>query len=581
MRTFAQKQSQPQKAVASSNAQSNAATSGLTRDVNPTMHSRLSEGTASPRVGHDFSRIPVHAKRREPETDFDAESATGKGVQAGPDNGRHTHVDSATGFAAPAGSSGRALEPDFRLWFERRTGQNLGEVRIHRGAQAEKATRGHGALAATLGSDIALSSTVGGTDTPQGRFVLTHELIHVAQQQGAQYPMSKGPDSAAEYQAHALTPSLLVPGPRPSILRVAQPSLMFLTDLSGQHAGSAAGGITADLTSPIVVGRTVHFQVDISPTASVGPAAASVVYQWRVFDRDSGAKVAEHTTWGSQSNTAQTGIIYPRVGRFRVECTQMNQGQNAGPALTLEQDAVAEDPALAGSLSSDSDYSEAERELVDDFRQYVNDAAAGTGAQGITPRFLASVLREEMANTNTSPLPSWARGTNKAAREDEVSDVKTAIQNRAAGSSVPTKEIDRSIGVGQVKLSTAAMAQGLIPWVEQDPLNKQAGRKQVETNFAALPASTLADLHTLLAWPKSNIQTAATQLAKLKNRSNRYPSLARADFGTNQRACEIIATEYNIGPTTSIEPLANASDYGRRIWTYMSLPVMQNFFSNS
>jgi hypothetical protein len=526
--------------------------------------------------------MPIHAERREQKTDFDAESATGKDSQAGPDDGRRAHVDSSTEFAAPAAPSGRPLEPGFRLWFERRTGQTLGDVRTHRGPQAEKATRDRGALAATLGSDIALSSAVGGTDTPQGRFVLAHELIHVAQQKDAKYPMSRGQDSAAEGQAHALTPSLFVPGPQPSIHRVAQPSMMFLTDLSGQHADSATGGITADLTSPVVVGRVVHFQVDISPTASYSAplvlrAGPYHYYLWRVFYRDTNAKVAEDFTPENKK-----GIIYPRAGHFRVECslTDPRKGGET-PALTLEQNVVDEDPSLAGSLSSDSDYSEAERELVDDFRQYVNDAAAGTGAQGITARFLASVLREEIANTNTSPLPSWARSTNKAAREGELADVKTAIQNRASGSNVPTKEINRSVGVAQTKLSTVAMMQGLIPWIEQDPANKNPARKQIETNFSALSTSTLADLHTLLAWPKSNIKTAATLLAKLKNRPSRYPSMARADFGTNQRACEIIATEYNIGATTSPEPSANTSDYGRRIWTYMSLPVMQKFFSNS
>ncbi|MEW6731006.1 MAG: DUF4157 domain-containing protein [Acidobacteriota bacterium] len=599
MQTFAQNQNQSQNRVTSRSTQSNTVTSELTHHTNHIPHLQHTIGnqaveqlsqtnsagfkgnstsTESPRLGHDFSQISVYAKGSE--KSFPTTLAFGKNLQDNPDNKHNIHIGSSVGLASSIGSSGHMLEPAIRLWFEHRIGQDLGDIRIHRGPQVDKATRNHGALAATLGSDIAISSAVGGPNTSQGLFVLAHELIHVAQQKDVSGPVSQNQDLAAEYQAHALTPSLLVPGSQPLIHRVAHPSVMFLTDASGQHSKSTAGGITADLTSPIVVGRVVQFQVEIAPNLSYSPATKLVApyphYLWEVFDKDTNAKVAED--W-SPTNTK--AISYPRAGHFRVQCTFVDPSKGVTPAITLDQDVVNEDPTLAGSLSSDSDYSEAERELVDDFRSYVNDAAASTGAQGITPRFLASILREEIANTDPSLLPSWLRGTIKSARATEISDVDTAIKKQASGATVPMKDINRSIGVGQMKLSTAAMLQGLIPWIEQDPQNKQPARTQINTEFSKLPTTTLTDLHTLLAWPKSNIKMVAELLAKLKNRANRYPLMTRAAFGTHQRACEIIATEYNVGATNSPEPLANASDYGRRIWSYMSLPLMQKFFSNN
>jgi Domain of unknown function (DUF4157) len=356
---------------------------------------------------------------------------------------------------------------------------------------------------------------------------------------------------------------------------VSCPIIMLLGADSGQQTGSATGTLTADLTSPIVVGRVVRFQTDIQPTASYNPPIILrnpyPYYIWKVFDRDTNAKVAED--W---SPTNQKKIIYPRIGKFRVECILMDPNKGGTAPLTLDQDVVAEDPALAGSLSTNSDYNEAERELVDDFRSYVADAATATGTFGITARFLASILREEMANTNP-----WFWGSNKNYREEEISDADSSISSKAAGQSVPAKDLNRSIGVGQMKLSTAAMVQGLIPWIEADPSNKIPARTQIEVNYSALSTTTMRNIHTALAWPKSNIKLVANLLTKLKNRPTRYSAMTRTAFGTNQRACEIIATEYNIGATNSTEALANPSDYGQRIWSYMSLPLIQNFFSNS
>src|SRR4030095_231737 len=81
MRTFAQKQNQPQKPVSSNLARSHTAIPGLHHRADTILHlqhaignqavQRMLQtygeeleagltGTASPRFGHDFSRIPIH-----------------------------------------------------------------------------------------------------------------------------------------------------------------------------------------------------------------------------------------------------------------------------------------------------------------------------------------------------------------------------------------------------------------------------------------------------------------------------------------------------------------------------------------
>lgn len=356
---------------------------------------------------------------------------------------------------------------------------------------------------------------------------------------------------------------------------VLPPAIQLLSDLNGEHKDSPAGGITADLTSPIVTGRVVRFQADVSPTATyTAPAVLrgpDPYYSWRVFDTATGNKVGD-----DYSPESKKGIVYPRAGSFRVECVYTDPNKGYTAAMTLTQTVVSEDPTLAGQLSSDSDEQEAEREIVDDLKGYIDSAAAATGPNGITPRFLACVLRQEIASTST--VPSWLRTwTNKDTRNSKLDDVKTALDKKAAGQNVDRKDLEKSIGVGQVKMASAAMAQGLIPWTEQDANNKNPGRQKISDDFAKLSTGQLNDLYTQLSWAKSNVTQVAALLTKLKNRANRYPTLTRATFGTNQRAGEIIATEYNVGATNSPEFRANSSDYGKNVWKAMSLPIMGRF----
>lgn len=77
---------------------------------------------------------------------------------------------------------GQPLPAPLRGFFERRFGQDFGDVRVHTGAAADAAARSIQALAFTRGSDIVFDRGQYAPDTAAGRRLVAHELTHVVQQ---------------------------------------------------------------------------------------------------------------------------------------------------------------------------------------------------------------------------------------------------------------------------------------------------------------------------------------------------------------------------------------------------------------
>ncbi|GAA0671268.1 hypothetical protein GCM10010193_24370 [Kitasatospora atroaurantiaca] len=256
--------------------------------------------------------------------------------------------------------------------------------------------------------------------------------------------------------------------------------------------------------------------------------------------------------------------------QYRLTC-RVQTGPTTLGTVALDQDTVARDPRIPAPMIDQE--AAATAELMTDFRGYVIEAAAGTGANGITSLFLASLLRNEIANT--PPLPGQSP---RAARERELARSDAAVRERERGGAPEADVLNASIGVGQIKPSTAATVTGATPWVEQDRNDREPGRRRALANYLGLSPAQQREILTLLAWPRGNITTAARLLARLKNRSNRYPGLTQAAFGANERAVKIVATEYNIGASTTHEALAQPSTYGDTVWTNMQDPLMRQFF---
>ena len=76
---------------------------------------------------------------------------------------------------------GRPLDSEVREYFEPRLGLDLGGVRIHDDAAAAAAARERRAQAYTVGSHVVFGQGKYRPDTPLGRWLLGHELAHVAQ----------------------------------------------------------------------------------------------------------------------------------------------------------------------------------------------------------------------------------------------------------------------------------------------------------------------------------------------------------------------------------------------------------------
>jgi uncharacterized protein DUF4157/putative peptidoglycan binding protein len=131
----------------------------------------------TPRLGHSFSSIRIH-------------------------DGAHGTYEL---------GAGERLAGERRSLVEARVQTAVGDVRIHRGRDAERAAAALGANAFTIGQDIVL-----GADA--GERVLAHEVAHTVQQSGATAPISgelprterQGPE---ERQAHAASLGMAQPRP--------------------------------------------------------------------------------------------------------------------------------------------------------------------------------------------------------------------------------------------------------------------------------------------------------------------------------------------------------------------------------
>jgi hypothetical protein len=176
---------------------------GQSREVNSILYlqrmigdqavSRQLQGTgsdvaATPRLGHDFSQIPVYQKDHGQVLDRDADQLIHM-----PGTGCRSEGHTSPGYGEPLAGITRA-----RL--ESILGTRLGDVRIHRGPAAERAAAAVGALAFTVGQDIVLGTaaceatlqTAQGSPnrmpTRQSQGLLAHEAAHTVQQSGAVRP---------------------------------------------------------------------------------------------------------------------------------------------------------------------------------------------------------------------------------------------------------------------------------------------------------------------------------------------------------------------------------------------------------
>jgi hypothetical protein len=167
-----------------------------------------------PRLGHDFSQIPVHSRSPtslqaklavnppgdiyEQEADRIADQVLSAPVA--PVGGALPRIQRFSGQTdqsdmqmgtAPSSvdrvlaSSGRPLEPALLQDMEGRFGHDFSRVRVHLGSAAEQSAREVNAHAFTVGRNIAFDEGRFAPGTHEGRRLIAHELTHVVQQSEA------------------------------------------------------------------------------------------------------------------------------------------------------------------------------------------------------------------------------------------------------------------------------------------------------------------------------------------------------------------------------------------------------------
>lgn len=127
-----------------------------------------------------------------------------------------TAAPDAQAFVAPPVASvvaeeGRPLPAPLRSEMETALGHDLGSVRVHDGAGSARAAAEAGARAFTVGDHVGFGSPGFHPETPEGRGLLAHELVHVLQ--------GGAPDHARAEAEAASAVASLARGERPTLTR--------------------------------------------------------------------------------------------------------------------------------------------------------------------------------------------------------------------------------------------------------------------------------------------------------------------------------------------------------------------------
>jgi len=174
-------------------------------------------------------------------------------------------------FSHPAG--GHSLPASEREFFQSRFGRDFSDVRVHTGAQANKAARSISALAYTMGHDVVFGAGQYQPGTEPGRMLMAHELAHVVQQ-GAAETSSASTDAAHPEISRSTSTDL--------------PSVQRLGDISQRPSG-----LLCDLPDSTALPDTsVLFTLGastLSPTAIADIAA--FIARWNAAGADDAVRV--------------------------------------------------------------------------------------------------------------------------------------------------------------------------------------------------------------------------------------------------------------------------------------------------
>jgi hypothetical protein len=143
-----------------------------------------------------------------------------------------TQAPRRTGSAETAHSTGVPLDHSTRRFFERGFKSDLSDVRVHTNQAAQTSTAAEQAIAYTSGKNIHFGAGHYQPNTPQGRWVLGHELAHVLQQRGGG-PRTDANEGNLEGEANKAAMQVVIGGSAHVSASHGAPSKQFLRVSSG------------------------------------------------------------------------------------------------------------------------------------------------------------------------------------------------------------------------------------------------------------------------------------------------------------------------------------------------------------
>lgn len=314
---------------------------------------------------------------------------------------------------------------------------------------------------------------------------------------------------------------------------------------SGQDA------LLSDLGPVIHAGTEASFELILGPAFFAQDTSVSYRWEW---------------TAGSSSGTQNVSgpqrfaLTIPAESSVTVTATELLNGTAARSVSGAYT--ITNDPAVASVWASGAALQRAITEITTDLAPFIRLAAASTGANGVTERFIAAVLLIEITNR-----PKSGRIAEINEVREEIVEIMMQRHRRTFFDRFNLNLfLHKSFGLGQTKMSTLAMALGWMRLIEHQRVPTRSSREdEIEAEFMSLTTDQMWELWRRLSWAKSATHSVATVLAHLKNRSNRYPGLTRSGFAASGRAMAIIGSEYNLGATNSPEASAGPTWYGETV----------------
>ena len=232
-------------------------------------------------------------------------------------------------------SHGRPLDAPTRAFFEPRLGHDFSQVRVHTGASATESARAVRARAYTVGQDVVFRDQPS-LETSAGRWLLAHELTHVAQQHEATTQVSSrllsDPSDRAEREADA-TAARISTGARAQVAE--QPSAIIHGSFEGTAIGAAAGALTGaglGATFGGLIGGGVGALIGAGIGALVGGIAGAFLGSYLT------TPLSDMSTF--QAPLGASGWWGAKFGCYRDNCTKHHRGWDIHAPLATETRAV-------------------------------------------------------------------------------------------------------------------------------------------------------------------------------------------------------------------------------------------------